>query len=567
MSTQKVYPTYSFQYIQNKLVELSRTKLNSADVVEQVQADWTETDIFSPAYIKNKPTLPGVIGDVTGPSSSVDGDVVLFDGTTGKLIKDSGVAFTDVMLKSVYDTDTDGIVDTAEKIMIEVINHTGATLTKGKIVYINSTSSSSNYPEVLLADNTSEATSSKTIGAIYADIANGATGYIVTNGQVHGIDTSAYSVGDKLWLGTSGNVITTPPTQPNHSVFIGHITRSQVSNGRIFYQIQNGFELQELHNVLITSVANNDVLVYESSTSLWKNKTLATILGYTPVPTTRTLTINGTAYDLSADRTWTISSGGMSNPMTTLGDIIYQDSTPAPARLAGNTTTARNFLTQTGNGTISAAPAWFNLFGTSNTWSLSQTIQLNGAVNRTLILQPMSGSSSLTAFAGTAGQAISFSSGAFGIIVTHNQSFNAPWIYPIFTLANRAIASYTATVPQLQLRISTLSGITERSVEWAMPTNQAFTTYDVAIRYDLFSTSSSYRFVQHYMRTSIDTSGALATASALLHIGAAATGYAQINLKTSAGTNPSAPADGDIWYDGTNLKMRVGATTKTFTLI
>ena len=281
------------------------------------------------------------------------------------------------------------------------------------------------------------------------------------------------------------------------------------------------------------------------------------LTGYVPI--TRTLTINGTTYDLSANRTWSVATG-MTNPMTTAGDIIYGGVSGSPTRLGLGTS---GYVLQAG----ASAPAWFNLFGTSNTWSLSQTIQLNGAVNRTLILQPMSGSSSLTAFAGTAGQAISFSSGAFGIIVTHNTSFNSPWIYPIFTLANRGIGGYTATAPQLQLRISTLSGTTERSIEWAMPTNQAFTTYDVAIRYDLFSTSSSYRFVQHYMRTSIDTAGALATASALLHIGAATTSYAQLNLKTSAGTNPSAPADGDLWYDGTNLKFRQGGTTKTFTLV
>lgn len=48
----------------------------------------------------------------------------------------------------------------------------------------------------------------------------------------------------------------------------------------------------------------------------------------------------------------------MTNPMTTLGDIVYEDATPAPARLAGNITTTRKFLRQTGNGAISAAPAW-----------------------------------------------------------------------------------------------------------------------------------------------------------------------------------------------------------------
>ncbi len=36
---------------------------------------------------------------------------------------------------------------------------------------------------------------------------------------------------------------------------------------------------------------------------------VTTALGYTPVSTARTLTINGTAYDLSADRSWTIVAG------------------------------------------------------------------------------------------------------------------------------------------------------------------------------------------------------------------------------------------------------------------
>ena len=560
MSTQKVYPTYSFQYIQNKLVELSRTKLNSADVTEQVQSDWTEADIFSPAYIKNKPTLPAVIGDVTGPSSSVDGDVVLFDGTTGKLIKDSGVAFTDVMLKSVYDTDTDGVVDTAEKIMIEVINHTGATLTKGKIVYINSTSSSSNYPEVLLADNTSEATSSKTIGAIYADIANGATGYIVTNGQVHGIDTSAYSVGDKLWLGTSGNVVTTPPTQPNHSVFIGHITRSQAINGRIFYQIQNGFELNELHNVLITTPANNDVLVYESATSLWKNKTLATILGYTPVPTTRTLTINGTTYDLSADRSWTISSGGMTNPMTTLGDIIYGGASGTPTRLGIGATAT--FLQVVGG-----IPAWFDLFATANTFTAQQTIQSN--ITRVLRLNGINSggyASGTTISASAPNQPVTVTN-AQGIIFTHNESVNTNTYFPLFTFANRSLGGYVATVPEWQLRMfSPGSGSTGcRVMEITIPSSTAFTASQIAERWDIFQTSTSYAFKQHYLRMSIDTAGALNPASALLHLGACATGYASLNIKT--GTAPTSPQDGDMWYTGGVLYFRAGALTKMISLI
>ena len=49
---------------------------------------------------------------------------------------------------------------------------------------------------------------------------------------------------------------------------------------------------------------------------------------------------------------------GFQSPMTTLGDIMYENSTPAAARLAGNTTSTKNFLTQTGTGSVSAAPSW-----------------------------------------------------------------------------------------------------------------------------------------------------------------------------------------------------------------
>jgi len=70
-------------------------------------------------------------------------------------------------------------------------------------------------------------------------------------------------------------------------------------------------------------------------------------------------------------------SSGMINPMTTLGDIIYENATPAPARLAGNTTTVKQFLTQTGNGTISAAPVWFDLFNSTNTFTAQNTFNSN----------------------------------------------------------------------------------------------------------------------------------------------------------------------------------------------
>lgn len=55
------------------------------------------------------------------------------------------------------------------------------------------------------------------------------------------------------------------------------------------------------------------------------------------------------------------------------------------------------------------------------------------------------------------------------------------------------------------------------------------------------------------------------SATALVDIIGSTTSKSSLRLRS--GTAPTSPNDGDIWYDGTDLKMRVGSTTKTFTLI
>jgi hypothetical protein len=49
------------------------------------------------------------------------------------------------------------------------------------------------------------------------------------------------------------------------------------------------------------------------------------------------------------------------DPMALLGDTMYGGAAGVATQLLGNTTTTRQFLNQTGNGTISAAPAWGTL--------------------------------------------------------------------------------------------------------------------------------------------------------------------------------------------------------------
>lgn len=153
-----------------------------------------------------------------------------------------------------------------------VNNRTGSTITKGQVVYISG--ASGNKVTIALAKANAESTSSKTFGVAEADIADNASGWIVTAGQIEKLDTSAYADGDTLYLSpiTAGAWATTKPSAPNHLVYVGFVSRAHATVGSIFVRCQNGYELDEIHDVSITSKTDNDLLVYESSSGLWKNK-------------------------------------------------------------------------------------------------------------------------------------------------------------------------------------------------------------------------------------------------------------------------------------------------------
>ena len=162
--------------------------------------------------------------------------------------------------------------------VVRVKNNTGGTLDNGKAVYISG-SDGSNL-RVAYANAGSESTSSGTIGILTEDLNNGNAGFVTTFGLVRKINTSALTEGAAVWLSTTnGGLTSTRPTAPNHSVMVGFCLRSHATNGVIFVRVDNGWELDELHNVLITTPTNGQALTYDNG--IWKNATPASSLsGY-----------------------------------------------------------------------------------------------------------------------------------------------------------------------------------------------------------------------------------------------------------------------------------------------
>lgn len=164
-----------------------------------------------------------------------------------------------------------------------VHNADSVTITKGQAVYLFG--ASGNKASVKLANNTGDATSAKTFGLAAEDITSGQNGFITVQGVLDGLNTGAYTAGDTLYLGaTAGSLTNVKPYAPNHLVYIGVVEKANNGNGQIYVRVQNGYELDEIHDVdlITTPPVNKDILTYVTGTpNLWKNQSLGTILGGT----------------------------------------------------------------------------------------------------------------------------------------------------------------------------------------------------------------------------------------------------------------------------------------------
>jgi len=276
------------------------TNLGAGNPLVAQPSDWNATSGNN--QILNKPTIPDVSGFVPYTGATQDVDLGEFEIKAGQVEFDqtpTGTAGVGVMRWN----DSDGTVDLGlkggnvtlqigQESVLRVVNKTATNVNLLEANYqaVRVTGAQGQRLKIDLAVATNDLLSAETIGLVTETINNNQEGFITTSGLVRGINTTGglqgetWADGDILYLSptTAGRATKVKPVAPNHLIILGYVIHAHITQGSIFVKVDNGYEISELHDVKITTPANNNVLAYTLATDIWENKTINTVIGYTP---------------------------------------------------------------------------------------------------------------------------------------------------------------------------------------------------------------------------------------------------------------------------------------------
>jgi hypothetical protein len=172
------------------------------------------------------------------------------------------------------------------------------------------------------------------------------------------------------------------------------------------------------------------------------------------------------------------TNGGTGQSAYAVGDTLYSGTTNTLTKLSGNTTTTKNFLTQTGTGSASAAPEWGTISGSDVTSAVATATNLAGGAANKVVYQtgsgttgfidaPVSSNTSLT----WNGSAFTWASGS-GASISDDTTTNTTY-YPVWanatsgTLATAYVSSTKLTFNPSTgaLTATTVSGSSDESLK------------------------------------------------------------------------------------------------------
>ena len=285
-----------------------------------------------------------------------------------------------------YNDIANNLIHLGQEVQVKVINNTGSSIPIGSPVYITGTSSGFAYPNIALAKADVQATSA-VIGLTTQAIANGAAGYVTTEGILQPCNTGAFTVGQILYLSpySAGQLMNTmPPT--GYAVRVGIVAYSNTPNGAIYVRQANNYvnAPQIVGQVAIANGGTNS----------------------TATPTTNGIAYGtGTAYAFTAAGTTGQVLTATTGSAPTWAAPAYTGTVTSVSFTGGIITVATP--TSTPAFTVAGTSGGIPYFSSSTTWASSAALTQYGVV-----YGGGAGAAPVATAAGTTGQVLTATTGA-----------------------------------------------------------------------------------------------------------------------------------------------------------
>lgn len=137
------------------------------------------------------------------------------------------------------------VIQAGQELVARVRNNSGADIPNGTPVYVSG--AQGDRPNIAPAAAGVELQENRTLGMTTGDIARNTEGVVTLVGIVNDLDTSAYEVGDLLYLDTTPGSMSTTKTR----TFIGMVLRKHNNQGKIGVRVVPPPQVDELASALI----------------------------------------------------------------------------------------------------------------------------------------------------------------------------------------------------------------------------------------------------------------------------------------------------------------------------